>query len=119
MKIIRPFFLLVFMVLSVFLSGCAQTPPSENQTSALDYEQSLINVCVQACQDSKIAGTNLESGPCLLNPMPQNYSLVCDIAHDPRATIDNLPENQCSNFGKGETMHFIEVSPDCKFIRKV
>jgi len=103
----------------VFLSGCAQNPPENNLITTQNSEHFLIDACVQACESSKAAGNNLENGPCLLNPIPQNDSWVCDAAHEPRIDIDNLPENQCPAFGKGKTKHFIEVNPDCKFIRKM
>ena len=110
-------FLATFFAI-IFLNGCAQNPPDNNTTAAKKSEQSLLDACVQACLDSKAAGNNLEGGPCLLNPMPQNNSWVCDVAHDPRQDIDNLPENRCSAFGTGETNHFIEVNPQCEFIKK-
>jgi hypothetical protein len=111
--------ILTALIALIFLSGCAQNPPESNSSSAPSYEQSLIDACVQACENSKAAGNNLENGPCLLNPMPQNGSWVCDVAHDPRQDIDNLVENRCPAFGKGETMHFIEVNPECYFIKKL
>ena len=117
--------ILTLSVFIIFLSGCAQSPGGENEsavgnseTSPASYEQTLIDACIQACENAKARGTNLENGPCLLNPMPQNNSWVCDVAHDPRQDIDNLIENRCSSFGKGETKHFIEVNPDCIFIKK-
>lgn len=107
---------IILTALFVFLSGCVQIS-SDNSSASSD--QSLIDSCIQACETSKAAGNNLENGPCLLNPMPQDKLWVCDVAHDPRSEMDNLPENQCSAFGKNGTNHFIEVSPECKFIRKL
>jgi len=80
--------------------------------------QRLIDLCVQACKD--VAKTrNLEDGPCLLDPMPQDPDWVCDVAHWPRQAIDNQPENQCQSYRNQTSHHFIEVTPDCGFIRAV
>lgn len=117
MKRLFPAFFLILGVSVVFLGGC--TSPGSMDNSVPAQEQTLINACIQACQNAKAQGTNLESGPCLLNPMPQNNSWVCDVAHNPRQEIDNLPENQCSAFTHGEANHFIEVTPNCEFIRMV
>ncbi len=44
---------------------------------------------------------------------------VCDVAHSPREDVDNLPENQCREFGEGKANHFVEVNPNCEFIKAV
>ena len=44
--------------------------------------------------------------------------LVCDVAHSPREAVDDLPENQCADFREGRAHHFVEVTPDCRFIRE-
>jgi len=101
---------IILLILLVFLSGCVT---SENKP---DLEK-LKESCISACVNERNKGTNLSNGPCLLNPMSENNDWVCDIAHDPREDVDNLIENQCSAFRDGRATHFIEVTPDCKFIR--
>jgi len=78
--------------------------------------QSLIDFCVQACKDAAKT-RSLENGPCLLDPIPQDPDWVCDVAHLPRQTIDNQPENQCQSYRNQTSHHFIEVTPDCTFIQ--
>ena len=80
--------------------------PSENPDK-------IIDTCISACKDTNI---DLSKGPCLLNPIP-NTDWVCDVAHNPRQAIDNLPENQCSAYRSGKAHHFVEVDTQCKLIR--
>jgi len=80
--------------------------------------QSLVDLCVQACKNAAKT-RKLEEGPCLLDPMPEDADWVCDVAHWPRQAIDNQPENQCQSYRNQTSHHFIEVTPDCDFIRAV
>lgn len=101
---------LIFLVaLLILISGCIEK--SEKDLA--------IEACVKACQD---AIQDLSNGPCLLNPI-SGMNWVCDVAHSPREDVDNLQENQCSAwreaYERGETMHFVEVTPECEFIRAV
>lgn len=52
---------------------------------------------------------DLSSGPCLGEIAP---GWVLDIAHLPRISSDDLPENQCRNFS-----HFVEMSPAGEVIK--
>jgi len=72
--------------------------------------------CIQECQKALQEGRTLDDGPCLLNPM-SNEDWVCDVAHDPRQPIDDIPENQCSAYRQRLASHFVEVDTDCKFIK--
>lgn len=118
--------LLLLAIISV--SGCtqyaqqSQYQPTGNQSQAQQatQEQSPVDItdtCVQACKDALAQGRNLEQGPCLLDPATENKDWVCDVAHSPRQDVDNLPENQCSSYRSGVAAHFVEVAPDCRFIR--
>ncbi len=82
----------------------------------------IINDCISYCEYLKSQDVDLSKGPCIMDPYEYNnkynYDWVCDIAHNPRIALDNLAENQCSSFRKREAKHFIELTPDCKFIRK-
>jgi len=109
--------LVSLLMLSVFLSGCAQNPAG-NMTETEKYEQSLVDACVNECKIAKATARNLESGPCLLDPLSQNKSWVCDVAHEPRESVDGLAENQCQAFRNQLATRFIEVTPDCEFLRK-
>jgi len=93
----------------ILVSGCVQQETSEIEK--------VKQVCVKACEDAMKAGRDLSSGPCLLNPMQDYPDWVCDVAHEPRQTVDNSAENQCSAFREGGATHFVEVTPNCKFIQ--
>jgi hypothetical protein len=81
----------------------------------------IISDCVSLCQHAKEANINLSQGPCLSdgNPEWRHVDWVCDVAHNPRKSVDNLPENQCKEFREGKAHHFVEVTPECEFIRAV
>jgi len=85
----------------------------------MDEREIAIEECIKACREASISGKDLSSGPCLLNPIPNLKNWVCDVAHSPRESIDNLPENQCSSFREGKASHFVEVDPSCNFLRAV
>lgn len=51
----------------------------------------------------------LTNGPCL-GKIAAGWAL--DIAHLPRISSDNLPQNQCHNF-----QHFVEMSPKGEVIK--
>jgi len=72
--------------------------------------------CIKACKSALQTGQNLSNGPCLSDKIIDNW--VCDVAHDPREAVDNLPENQCSAYSK-TIFHFVEVDPNCNFIRAI
>ena len=100
------------MLVGVILSGCT------GQTET-DVKQKAIDACIEECRTrSVIPEWDWESarGPCLLNPIPDTPDWVCDVAHDPRQDVDNLPENQCSEYGKTAN-HFVEVDPNCELIK--
>jgi hypothetical protein len=105
--------LIILIILSLIVSGINGC---EKETSL--GAEDVKNICIDACKAVLAEGQNLSVGPCLLNPIP-NTDYVCDIAHSPRQEIDNLPENQCSSFREGKAKHFIEVTPECKFIKAV
>jgi len=74
------------------------------------------DLCMQKCNEQLNAGTDLSDGPCLSNNIPSGW--VCDVAHNPRTDVDNRPENQCPEYMK-TVFHFVEVDPNCNFIRAV
>ncbi len=74
--------------------------------------------CRKLCEQKAGESRNLSNGPCLANPLPGFPDWVCDIAHSPRQVMDDLPENQCSAYGK--TAHrFVEIDGNCNLIRAV
>ena len=59
---------------------------------------------------------DLSQGPCLSNDLMQDW--VLDVAHNPRQSIDDQPENQCEAFRNGRAHHFVEFDTEGKLIRK-
>ena len=94
----------------MIVSGCI------TQTKPLEKDE-VISACMDECKARLAKGEDLSNGPCLLNPVENHSDWVCDVAHSPRETVDNLPENQCSAFREGRSHHFVEVTPECQFIK--
>jgi len=103
---------LVLFLIGIFaLSGCVTANPQQTTND-------VINACLKACDAARaVNASSLESGPCLLNPIPQYEDWVCDVANVPRSAVDNQPQNQCSAFLKGKAKHFVEVTPECLYIK--
>ncbi|MEK7528471.1 MAG: S-layer homology domain-containing protein [Patescibacteria group bacterium] len=55
----------------------------------------------------KNLGTNFSAGPCLSNKIIPDT--VADVAHNPRAEVDDDPVNQCPAFAEGRASHFVEL----------
>ena len=73
--------------------------------------------CVNECNRAKDSGQDISNSPCISNNIAPDW--VCDVAHNPRQAVDNLPENQCSAFREGRAHHFVEVDETCGLIRAV
>ncbi len=89
--------------------------PSVRMNLTIPSENVPVELCKQLCYLALSNNRELANGPCLSNDFYPDY--VCDVAHDPRQPIDNRPENQCSFYRMGIAHHFVEVTPECKFIR--
>lgn len=110
---IESILIILILINIVLLSGCINQEKIQT-----DVEKASL-ACVNECKTWLNAGKDLRDGPCLLNPIPELPDWVCDVAHSPRLTnIDNLPENQCSEYGK-TAKHFVEVDPRCELIGTV
>lgn len=97
---------LIISILLIFLIGCTAASNSDVDKA--------VDKCIQLCQNKRAAGEDLSHGPCLSDRLIEDW--VCDIAHNPRQEVDNVPSNQCPSFGT-ETHHFVELNPQCNFIR--
>lgn len=105
--------ILILLGLLILVSGCVQ-----KSGQAQSEIENLKQECIQACQQALKNNQDLSEGPCLLDPM-ENEEWVCDVAHTPRQSVDNKRENQCNAWYEGTAKHFIEVTPECKFIKAV
>ena len=101
----------LIILLLMFLTACSQQP-TERSTDEIDVAD-VAQKCVELCKQQTI---DLSNGPCLSNEIISDW--VCDVAHLPRQSVDDLPENQCQDFREGKAKHFVEVTPNCKLIRK-
>jgi len=95
----------------LFLFGCADDRLAPDEKSAM----SVVQKCQMHCSASEKKGIDMSPGPCL-GIVESDW--VCDVAHSPREAVDDLPENQCADFREGRAHHFVEVTPDCQFIRE-
>ncbi len=111
-KTIRAFVLvfsiLVFVVIFNFTTNLFQPRAVAN----------IIETCQTICKGELSKNIDLSNGPCLLNPIPNYEDWVCDVSHWPREAVDGNETNQCSEYTKTAD-HFVEVFPNCSFIRAV
>jgi len=104
------------LIALVSVSMCTQNISSKDQASS---------ACISLCNAALKSGKYLGNGPCLSESSPDwspNWSVsdwVCDVAHSPRQDVDNLQENQCSDYRNDKANHFVEVDASCKLIRAV
>ncbi len=104
----RKIFIIGLMIITIFLSSC----------SNMSEKDRAINECIDLCINARDQGLNLSNGPCLSDLYSFNVNdYVCDVAHNPRKSIDNRIENQCKEFRNGLKNHFIEVDENCSLIR--
>ncbi len=105
---------LSLLALLLLFFGCLAPAPYEN---SLSLEKRAIGACIKACQELNASGANMSVGPCAANPLKDYPSWVCDVAHNPRQPVDDIRENQCPLYRNGGAGYFIEVTPDCAYIR--
>lgn len=84
----------------------------------LRNDETAKTLCKNICKQKLNESQDLSNGPCLSNDLGIEGGWVCDAAHNPRSQIDNLPENQCSAYGR-TARHFVEVDENCNLIRAV
>jgi hypothetical protein len=65
--------------------------------------------------DARARGVEMSRGPCL-GVIAAGW--VADVAHDPRQSVDDLPQNQCDAYRTGQASHFVELDPQGRLIRK-
>ena len=115
----------------IFLSGCGEKKADDNSNSFTATEvvtgTASLKIKEKADKDLAVAkakelwrakfleGEDLSDGPCISNEVIPDW--VADIAHEPRETVDELPQNQCSAYRDGTAKHFVELDPDGNLIR--
>ena len=98
------------ILLVIIISCCTGSEDTEF------FKQAAIDACVDICNSFKDT-QDLSDGPCIGNPIPEHSGWVCDVAHSPRQSVDDLPENQCSAFREQTSKHFVEVDLNCTLIQ--
>ncbi len=114
MKLFILLSLIVVILISLFILFNYQAINIPNE------KEEAISACINLCLEAKKEIT-LES-QCLSDLYKEKWKMedwVCDVASWPRSDIDNLEENQCKPYLKGEVKHFVEVDRDCNLIRAI
>jgi hypothetical protein len=90
--------------------GCGSSPSQTERDRA-------VTEAMQAYQEVKSAGVDLQRGPCIAEQLQGLPDWVADVAHEPRQAVDDDPANQCARFRSGEAHHFVELDPNGDLIR--
>ena len=103
----KKFFAIVLLFILLFSFGCVSTKIRDKAKKD----------CIDLCLMERQSGRDLSVGPCLSNHIEPDW--VCDVAHYPREKIDNNPKFQCPAYVNHTAHHFVEVTPNCTFIRAI
>ena len=110
---------LAIMIIVIAIAGIVYVFVVPRVPEVTDADRAMF-ACIFLCKGELNEGRSLDDGPCLSSGLEawEVEDWVCDVAHYPREDVDRLPENQCPEYGVSAD-HFVEVSPDCSFIRSV
>jgi hypothetical protein len=98
-------------LIAAVLGACGGDEPSE------DEGDRAVAAAMDAYEDARSSGVDLEAGPCIAEELPGLSDWVADVAHDPREDVDDEAENQCQRYRDGEASHFVELTPEGELIR--
>lgn len=110
--------LLLILALTVVILTALATlflNSSSPREASKDQIETAVNQANLLYNQKRITGEDLSSGPCLSNALLPGW--VLDIAHRPRQSTDDLPENQCPAYLEGRAKHFVELDLEGKLIR--
>ncbi|MDD5342432.1 MAG: hypothetical protein PHI73_03810 [Patescibacteria group bacterium] len=102
----------IFLVLIcglIVVLGCGP------KSATTKITEQAVSACQKLCQQAKDQGRDLVNGPCLSEEIIDDW--VCDIAHDPRLTVDDEAQNQCLAYRNGTAHAFVELTPNCQVIK--
>lgn len=124
--VITAFMLITVISICLFLFNKEQKSQSINQgqqkqklnetsesTPDISEKDEALKNALNLYGSKKAQGLDMASGPCL-GQISQDW--VLDIAHNPRASLDDKAENQCEEYKSGKVHHFIELDPEGKLI---
>jgi hypothetical protein len=112
-RIIILFF--VFAIIGLITSGIACVRTTSRKPEPGTDAEKAFEEAKKIFVEQKAAGVDMSKGPCLSNEVIPDW--VADVAHWPRQSIDNDPQNQCPAYREGKAHHFIELDPEGNFIR--
>ena len=106
----------VMIIIMFFLAQVLPVKVSQAITDA-NVQELAVNDCKQLCNTYK-STIDMEKGSCLSDIYDMNVKdWACDLAHNPRTSADDLPENQCVMYRKGIIKHFVELDTNCDLIK--
>lgn len=100
--------LFVIIATTIFILIFQESTPKSEIDTAVRQAKLLY-------QERKAQDQDFSSGPCLSNALMPGW--VLDIAHSPRLSVDDLPQNQCQSFRENRSLHFVELDPEGNLIR--
>ena len=101
--------ILVVAILTILTSSKVSNEPKKAEVDT------AVNQAQFIFRQRKIAGEDFSQGPCLSNALMPDW--VLDIAHNPRQSIDDSPQNQCPAFLEGRAKHFVELDTEGNLVR--
>jgi len=106
-------------IICIVLAGCSQKPVANTDITKSPIVQKITSdlafkTALNVYAGKKLEGMEMTNGPCL-GLIATDW--VLDIAHNPRQSVDDQPENQCEDYRNGTAHHFIEMDEDGKVIR--
>lgn len=101
----------------IILTGFATLFLNRGEQKAIPKSEidTAVNQAKFLYSQRKEMGEDFSNGPCLSNALMPGW--VVDIAHSPRLSADDLPENQCPSYIEGKAQHFVELDLDGNLIR--
>lgn len=95
-----------------FLSG---KKPDEYKPGIDAEIDKAVNQAKSVYREKKALGYDFAEGPCLTNDLTRDW--VADIVHNPRQSLDDLPQNQCQAYKEGRAKHFVELDPEGNLVK--
>jgi hypothetical protein len=102
------------IIILIATAGVAVTGCGGGSSEGASRAEEAVAAAKAAYADAHSRGVDMANGPCLGVVLPD---WVADVAHDPRAPVDDDPANQCEAYRSGEAHHFVELDPDGNLIR--
>src|SRR6478672_237849 len=78
------------------MAGCGgdSSSPGEQARAVREAREAFVK--------ADLTHVELRRGPCVAERLPGLADWVVDVAHDPRAAVDDLARNQCRRYREGE-----------------